>query len=141
MADIYDSYLNLINDEEQLKKLKSDKTSSNKNTDESINGINKQIIKNENQKRKFKRAILWLVSILTFIQLIFFNVVVAFVVASITVEHSFLKELDIKIISEMLDFLKYYIGATIVELLGMLLFIMRYVFSDTINKHLNKKQK
>lgn len=131
----YDSFRSLIEDKEKLKGFKFDKTSENKDTNKTIESINKQIYKNENQKRKFKKSLLYLISFLTIIQLIFFNAVVVYVVLSLTSKWAIFKNLDAKTTSETLSFLKYYIGATVVELLGMLLFITRYVFTDTIAKH------
>lgn len=41
---------------------------------------------------------------------------------------------DTNILDSLFDFLKYYIGAVVVELIGMLFFIVRGVFSSNFNK-------
>ena len=69
---------------------------------------------------------------LTKIQLICFNVVICvltYVIATV----SFFK-MDLELWKVMLDFLKYYIGAVVVELLGMLFFIAKSTFSSNYNK-------
>ncbi len=127
-----EQYQSLIIDEEVLKKFKKDKTINNtKDTDKFIDKLNNLTIKEEEQKQKFKTIILRLVSVLTCIQLVFFNAIVAYVIIAFTTKISWVKNLKVDVITAILDFLKYYIGATVVELLGMLLFIIRYVFSDT----------
>lgn len=134
MDDILKQYQAMIDDTDKLEKFKKDKTSKSKDIDKILNDINKQVIKKENQKRRFKTFTLGLVSILTVIQMIFFNLIVGYVIASISLDINWFKSLEISFVSEMLSFLKYYIGATVVELLGMLFFIIRYVFSISKDK-------
>lgn len=85
---------------------------------------------NEKQKLNFRDRLLHLVSWLIWVQLIFFNLVVFLVVSSIVFDCQFIKDLDENISGAILDFLKYYISVTIVELLSMLFFIMKYVFNN-----------
>ena len=96
-----------------------------------IDNYNKAIYKeNEEQKLNFRNRLLRLVSWLIWVQLIFFNLIVFLVVSSIVFDCNFIKDLDMDTSGAILDFLKYYISVTIVELLSMLFFIMQYVFND-----------
>ena len=126
-VEMLESFRALItNDKKEIK----DKTIKKSNPDKFIDDFNEVVLENERQKQRFKRNILILVSVLTSIQLVFFNAVVVFVVMACTTKMEFFKNLSVGEITEVLGFLKYYIGATVVELLGMLLFIIRYVFTD-----------
>ncbi len=86
--------------------------------------------KNEKQKLNFRNHLLRLVSWLIWVQLIFFNVIVFLVVSSVVFNCEIIKDLDMDTSCAILDFLKYYISVTVVELLSMLFFIMRYVFKN-----------
>lgn len=73
------------------------------------------------------------------VQLLFFNTIVLSIVLSIIVDFGFFKTIDNELATILFDFLKYYISATIAELLGMLVFILHYVFSKYLGK--NNKSK
>lgn len=126
-SDQLAGFRNLLNNEKQL----IDATSKGIIPENEIDDYNKTINKqNEKQKLNFRNRLLCLVSWLIWVQLIFFNVIVFLVVSSIVFDIGFIKNLDINTSSAILDFLKYYISVTIVELLSMLFFIMKYVFND-----------
>ena len=118
----------------QLKEDSSTDITTNKNnTEYIIENYNKSIEKrNAKQKYKFRNKLLKLVSFLIWFQLIFFNLVIIFVISSLVFNCTFFKS-DIPM--ELLSFLKYYISATIVELLGMLWFVMKYVFKESVLKN------
>lgn len=138
-----EQYQSLIINVDKLEEFKKDKTIDIKDTNEFFENLNRLTLSAEVQKQEFKKKILQLVSILTCIQLVFFNLIVAFVIVAFTTKISWIKSLKVDAIVAILDFLKYYIGATVVELLGMLLFIIGYVFSDSkLKKKIeNKKEK
>ena len=107
-----------------------------------------EIIKNEKQKRKFRKQIINIIRVFTWIQLIFFNGVVGFIIFATTVDVGWLKITELATIQNMLDFLKFYVGATLVELIGLFGIIIRFVFSDNVlrdksgwHKNMNKSFK
>lgn len=116
---------------DQLKIIqKSDKTSDKKRPDDIITNYNKIMKKKEaDQKFEFRDRLLKLISKLVWVQLLFFNIIILLVIFSVIFNFSFLNNNGSGII---LDFLKYYISVTIVELLGMLLFVIQYVFKTQI---------
>lgn len=122
------------------KKIPNDKTTKKENTNTKIASINEQYSLNEDQKRKHRKAILIIVTTFIAIQLVFFNIVVGFMLSSITLQFSLFKNIDYKTTELILDFLKYYISASIVELLGMLLFIIKNVFDSSLKDMFIKKQ-
>ena len=101
-----------------------------------VDSMMTEITENEQQKRRFKPTILIIVSFVAALQMISMNFIVFLVIFSALVhaEHGFLfihrispGELD-----TISEFLKYYIGATVLELLGMIGFIIRYVFNESM---------
>ncbi len=118
------------------KQLKRKKTEPEKLTEDvSVNDIiksrnDKVRMKEERQKQKLslRNKSFKLVSHLIFFQLVFFNIVVFMVLAIFSIDCPYLKDIPETTKSILLDFLKYYISATIVEMLGMLFFILRFYF-------------
>ena len=80
---------------------------------------------NENERVNRQKYLLWAVVILTAVQMIFFNAVIA-----VVVYYSF-KSNNQSTISCLFDILKYYIGATVVELIGMIVYITSGTFSSS----------
>ena len=72
-----------------------------------------------------QKKIAIIIAVGVFLQIIAFNVIMFFVV---------LKDFDAAQYELMLDFLKYYIGAVVVELLGLCVFIVRSVYKTTIGQ-------
>ncbi|MDE7446260.1 MAG: hypothetical protein K2N15_11265 [Lachnospiraceae bacterium] len=133
--------------EEQLKKcpvsLENDTVSKGKDIEHEIYNINEVIIQQEeNQKLRLRDKLTKTVTKFIWIQLIFFNIVVVFIVLSATSNIAIFKVVDNDLATLLFDFLKYYISATIVELLGMLVFILHYVFSkySRIGRIIKKKK-
>lgn len=119
---------------EQVKKVSSayisDAISTNEDVDDKINNINENIIqKEENQKIRLRDKLTKTVIRFIWAQLIFFNFVVLVIILSVTSNISYFKTIDNDLATLLFGFLKYYISATIAELLGMLVFILHYVFS------------
>lgn len=128
---ILQKYIDLLNGNIRIDKDQT--TESDPSTvQKKVSFINNQYSFNESQKRSQRTAILVIVSVLIFIQLIFFNMIVAVMLASITMDLSIFKNVGTEIAGLILDFLKFYVSATIVELLGMLLFIIKNVFDWSI---------
>lgn len=104
-----------------------------------IDGINATITqREETQKLQLRERLTGTVTKFILIQLISFNVIVLIIILSVTVNIRFFKTIDNDTAALLFDFLKYYIGATVVELLGMLGFILHYVFSK--HSEINKVQ-
>lgn len=133
------SFREQLSNEQQVK----DVTSKGTIPENEIENYNKTINKkNEKQKLNFRKRLLNLISCLIWVQLIFFNFVVVLVVSSIVFNFSFIKNLETDISVTILNFLKYYISVTIVELLSMLFFIMKYVFNnDKVQSVFHKSKK
>lgn len=131
---LINQYFNLVG-----KSKSKDSTSKKENVKEKIQSINDQYFLNEVQKREHRRIILIIVTILIFIQLIFFNVIIGFMLSSIILDNRIFKNIDVATTKLILEFLKYYVSATIVELLGMLLFIIKNVFDWSLKDIINKK--
>lgn len=85
--------------------------------------IIKSYAENETERVKRQKYLLWAVVALTAIQMIFFNLVIAGAVFL-----SF-KSGEQDTINSLFDILKYYIGATVVELIGMIVYITSGTFS------------
>ena len=86
--------------------------------------ITRQKINLRDKLTKTVQRIIW-------VQIFFFNIIVALIVASVTIEWTFFKETSVEMSKVLFEFLKYYIGATIIELFGMLVFVLRYAFSES----------
>lgn len=107
-----------------------DKTTKSSDVEEIIEGLNRSIEEQEeNQKRFLRNKSFTLIGWLIWTQLIFFDLVVILILLPIIFRNDFFYNLSDNTISLLLDFLKYFIGATIVELLGMLFFVVKFVFS------------
>ena len=112
------------------------------NIDEKIRHTNNWILeKTEQQKIKLRDSLTRTVKGFIWVQLIFFNIIVLLIVLSVTVKISWFKTIDNTLATLLFNFLKYYIGATIAELLGMLAFILHYVFSKNLSLSKFQKEK
>lgn len=87
--------------------------------------------KAEDQKLILRNKLAVAVKHIIWFQLIFFNIIILIIVLAVTSNFSFFRNIDSQMSIQLFEFLKYYISATIVELLGMLIFILHYVFSDS----------
>lgn len=93
--------------------------------------------KNEDQFREFKPVVLSFIFLLIGVQLFVMNLIVLIIVISSIVDSNgfwFIHNFDAKIATPLFGFLKYYISATIVELLAMLFFMIRSIFNQSILK-------
>lgn len=70
---------------------------------------------------KLTKTLIWL-----------FNIVIGLITVSVIIL-CFVQS-DTSILQSLFDFLKYYVGAVLVELIGMLIFIVKGVFSSNYNK-------
>lgn len=108
----------------------SDAISTNENIEDKIDAINSNIIqKAESQKLQLREKLTRTVTKFLWVQLVFFNVVVVVIVLSVTMNIGIFKAINNELASLLFEFLKYYISVTVAELLGMLVFILHYVFS------------
>ena len=73
------------------------------------------------QQRPLRNCLLWFIGL----QMLVFNAVIGYIVFYVC------KEIDLDVISKVLDFLIYYIGAVLVELIGMIWFITKSTFSSS----------
>lgn len=84
--------------------------------------------KSEDARLKQQKPVLYIIGGCVLLQLIFFNVVMAMLV------WQWWGTEDTVLATALLDFLKYYIGAVVVELVGMLVFITRSAFTSNSKK-------
>lgn len=104
---------------------------------------------NEKQFRGLKPKILVFICVLVAFQLLTMNLAVVVVIIASVVDNNgiwFVQKIDPEIATVLCDFLKYYISATIVELLAMLFFIIRSVYNKSTLEmfrifHGDKKEK
>lgn len=64
------------------------------------------------------------------LQLFFMNAIVLIVVLWVALDFSFLRSIDADVLKSIIELLKYYIAAILVELLGGVIFIVHQVFTD-----------
>lgn len=97
-----------------------------------LRGLTPELVKNETQKREFKERLMRYILIILSVQLgIFLLVVLAFAFA-FCFKTSFTKDISIEQLKHIVEFLKYYISAVIVEFIAMLFFIVKFVFDKSI---------
>lgn len=105
--------------------------------------ILKQFEKNEEQNRKFKPKVFWAVCVFIMLQLLVMTVIILIVIIGLVVGDEnllFIHKIDSSVCRELFSFLKYYISATIVELLAMLFFIVKRVFENNVSKMFKANQ-
>lgn len=108
----------------------NERTIRESQVDQKIKELNREIEeKEEQQKRELREKLFKIIRALIWAQLIFFDMVVILILLPIIFRFSVFANLNDNTISLLLNFLKYFIGATIVELLGMLLFVVKFVFT------------
>ena len=79
---------------------------------------------NENERAKRQRPLLIAILVITAIQCVFFNVLMGGVAFFI------LKMEEPEVLYQLFEILKWYIGATVVEFIGIIAFIVRATFSN-----------
>ena len=89
-------------------------------------------IKEEGLRQQRQKPITIAIIILLSVQLILFNVLIFILVLNGA------KTIESEIFSHLLDFLKYYIGAVVVELLGLIATITANTFSSNLSKNISK---
>lgn len=108
-------------------------SNSKEETHKKIEKINSELKEKEHeQKRILRNKCFILISKLIWAQLIFFNSIIIIIIIPILLRLPIFNIVDSNMSHLMIDFLRFYIGATIVEILGMLFFIVRFVFSSNI---------
>ncbi len=107
------------------------------NSKQKIDNYNEKIIetynKSEEEHLKQQKPVGIIIAIVVGIQLIAFNVLIYIVV---------LRSYELEALNIILNFMKYYTGAVIVEMLGLCLVIVKGVFNTNIGKvieHIFKK--
>lgn len=88
--------------------------------------------KSEENRLKQQKPLLIAIIVLVAIQLVAFNVIIWMLVSNI------LGQKDSQLIMALLEFLKYYIGAVIVELIGLVVLVAQTTFSMHPTKMLEK---
>lgn len=92
--------------------------------------ITKAYTENESARVKRQKWLLLAVVLFTACQLLFFNFVIHTTVTKSFQTAQLESISNIEVINNFFDILKYYIGATVVELIGMILFITKGTFSS-----------
>ncbi len=103
-----------------------------------------QFAKNEEQNRKFKPKVFISICCFIGVQLLLMTIIILIVVIGLVVGDGslwFIHKIDSSICQDLFSFLKYYISATIVELLAMLFFIVKRVFENNVSKMFETNQK
>lgn len=84
------------------------------------------------QNLEERKKLLDILKILFIIQLVFMNCIVLFIVVWIVFKSKIFNEINSELLKEILLFIKYYISAVLVELLGALVYVIHRVFSAKI---------
>lgn len=111
----------------QPTKQKNDKANTSKNYEDFLEDLLDRFVNQQDQISKYRSTLTKWFAWITAIQLIIVNVLI------------FIAIFGSKDMIALLDFLKYFVGATFLELLGGLLIIVKYVFSHETSemiKHL-----
>ncbi len=115
-----------------------------KQKEENEKTIIEQFVENEKQNRTFKPKVFRAVCCFAVFQLLVMAIIILIIIIGLVVGDSnfwFIHKIDNAICKDLFDFLKYYISATIVELLGMLYFIVKQVFGNNVAKMFETNQK
>lgn len=94
--------------------------------------LNPQLARNEAQKRIFKEDLMKYIRRILRSQMILVSFPIMLTFITICIDIPFMKNIDSKQMQIVFEFLKYYIGAIIVEFIAMLFFIVKYVFDKSI---------
>ncbi len=121
-----------------------------KEQDDNDKKILKEFSENEGIKRKLKPKILLWVCMLALIQIVFMNFILLIVTLGTVANEDgiwFINQISESALPSIFSFLKFYVSATVAELLGMLLIMVSNVFNNAItdifkiNKQQNSKEK
>lgn len=93
-----------------------------------------EVQKNEEQKRKYRQRLLKFVLWAIPVQTVFINVLIWSLLCKANC-------LSADVFCEFLSFLRFFVGATIVEILGMLAFIVHNCFDKTVSQLFGNGQK
>lgn len=107
---------------------KPDRTSAPSKTDDFFQKLSNKFVEQQDQIIQFRSNITIWFAVITALQLLVINVLIFFAIFK-----------SQEIMPMLLDFLKYFVGATFVELLGGLFIIVKFVFSHEASdmlKHL-----
>lgn len=92
-----------------------------------------QLIKNEEQKRVLKIALMIIISVILFVELTALMIPILLVFINMLFDFPFCKVIDKDLLTEAFKFLSYFISIVVAELVAMLFFIVRYVFDKSIH--------
>lgn len=90
--------------------------------------ITQEVLDRE-QKRLQKDQIINIVKWIIGSQLFFMGVIILCVVAYVTINVDWFKHIDYQCLRTITDLLKYYVTATLAEVIGMLFFIVKHLFA------------
>lgn len=108
-------------------KEKSDKKVEKFN-DELKNQVIESFVKGENQRLSLQKPISNWVFIIFSVQLVIFNFIIFYLILK------YLPNLNENSLKLLLDFLKYYIGAVVVEIIGFISIVLKSTFSFNTKK-------
>lgn len=140
MSDKFDPYIRKMNDKKKSSEKVGVEKSGNKDVDSEIEEVNSLLLNAEKQKYRFRTTIAIFISILLALQLVFFNCIVCYIIHGIVHKSDYFNVLSQEATSALLEFLKYYISVTVVEMLGMVFFILRYAFSNRIYQRKSRRK-
>lgn len=105
--------------------------------DRTLPTLKELVIKRRSQNLKERKMLLVILAMLLGLQLIFMNAIILLIVLSSLFKFKCFKVVRIDVLTQLLDFSKYYVTAVLVELLGGIIYIVHRVFSDkdTANFH------
>lgn len=121
--------------EEQPKARKDALSKENKSSSISIRDIRKQ---KGIQNLEERKQLLSILKRLFGIQLVFMNAIVAVLAVWVVFKIPFFNEVEPEVLKEVMSFVRFYITAVLVELLGGIIYITHKVFSEKLSDSLDK---
>lgn len=91
----------------------------------------KEEIKEHKNKSLLIKKSFSLIRFLIIIQIGIFDFIIIFILCIISLKSKIFKDLDREIMINLFEFLKYFIGATVLQLLGMLVLILKFAFKKS----------
>lgn len=91
-----------------------------------------ELVANEKQKRDLKKFLLIGVIVFISVQILMMSVFICLLVYSVTIGSNRLTNIDKELCKSLIDFMKFFVSATLCEFIAMLFFIVKYVFDKSI---------
>ncbi len=93
-----------------------------------------ELIENEKQKRKFKKIVLTRVCLFIILYSVLMLVSLLLLVLALTIGSNKYPNINVNLCSKLIEFMKFFVTASLCEFIAMLYVIVKYVFDKSIVK-------